>query len=273
MSPGLCPSLLFYVDALEDTELEVELKVSSRGGNFTPDVSLVKRSFALRPGRQEVLLEFGVSFSEECYGFFCFYKNPLVKIGFSAQRITGILSVFNLVNEAVSNYGRQTPPEGIGMEEFEFWCPQRRPEGRNVAMKIKPGLDVFDGANIRNGIARPTVRPNAWVAEPNDPAPAIRLTWKEPRQIRRVVIKFDTDADHPMESVLMAHPETVMPCCVRNFSLRGERGEVLYAVTGNYQTIRVIEFAEPVRTQALTLFVDHPSVDSPAAIFEILCYE
>jgi len=111
------------------------------------------------------------------------------------------------------------------------------------------------------------------VANPNDPAPAIRLTWKVPRQIRRVVIKFDTDADHPMESVLMAHPETVMPFCVRNFSLHGENGEVLYAVTGNYQTIRDIAFDGPVTTQSLTLHVEHPSENTPAAIFEILCYE
>lgn len=262
-----------YVEALEATELEVELKVSGKAGNFTPDVSLAKRRFGLRSGRQEVLLEFGVSFSEECYGFFCLYKNPLVKVAFSLQRITGVLSVFNLVNEAVSNYGRQTPPEGIGMEEFEFWCPQRRPEGLNVAMKIRPGLDVFEGKNVCNGIGRPTVRPNAWVADLKDPAPAIRLTWKAPRRIRRVVIKFDTDADHPMESVLMAHPETVMPFCVRNFSLHGENGEELYAVTGNYQTIRVVEFAEAVTTQALVLMVEHPSVNTPAAIFEILCYE
>ena len=142
-----------------------------------------------------------------------------------------------------------------------------------MAMKISPGLDAFEGKNICNGIARPTVRPNAWVADPDDAAPAIRLVWEAARRIRRVVIKFDTDADHPMESVLMAHPETVMPFCVRNFSLHGENGEVLYTAAGNYQTIRVIEFAEPVTTQELTIFVDHPSKDSPAAIFEILCYE
>jgi hypothetical protein len=273
LGAGSSPVVVVYVEALEATELEVELKVSSKAGNFTPDVSLAKRSFGLRSGRQELVLSFGVSLVEECYGFVCLYKNPLVKVAFSAQRITGVLSVFNLVNEAVSNYGRQTPPEGIGMEEFEFWCPQRRPEGLNVAMKISPGLDVFEGANVCNGVARPTVRPNAWVADPNDPAPAIRLTWKAPRQIRRVVIKFDTDADHPMESVLMAHPETAMPFCVRNFSLHGENGEVLYAVTENYQTIRDIAFDGPVTTQTLTLHVEHPSENTPAAIFEILCYE
>lgn len=272
LSPGPCPEIRIYVDVLQATELATELKVSGKPGNFTPDRSLEKKNFSLTPGRHEVVLSFDAEIVNECYGFICLYKNPLIKVAYSAQRITGILSVFNLVNEDVSNYGLQTPPEGIGMEAFEFWCPQRRPEGLNLAMKISPGLDVFDGANIRNGLARPTVRPNAWVADPGDPAPEIRLTWKEPKQIRRVVVKFDTDADHPMESVLMTHPETVMPFCVRNFIIHDCNGRVLHRETGNYQTIRTIEFPEPVTTQQLTFAVEHPSGDTPAAIFEILCY-
>ncbi|MBN9383317.1 MAG: FAD-dependent oxidoreductase [Chitinophagaceae bacterium] len=272
LSPGECPEIRIYVDVLQTTELATELKVSGKSGNFTPDRSLGKKNFTVSPGRHEIVLSFDVEIVDECYGFFCLYKNPLIKVAYSARRITGILSVFNLVNEAVSNYGLQTPPEGIGMETFEFWCPQRRPEGLNLAMKISSGLDVFDGANIRNGLARPTVRPNAWVADPGDPVPAIRLTWKELQRIRRVIIKFDTDADHPMESVLMTHPETVMPFCVRNFIIYDCEGRVLYRETGNYQTIRTIEFPEAVITQQLTITVEHPSGDTPAAIFEILCY-
>jgi len=272
LTPGATPKIRIYVDALKTTELETELKVSSKPGNFTPDSSLGKKNFSLTPGKHEILLSFDANIKDDCYGFICLYKNPLIKVAYSPQRITGILSVFNLVNEAVSNYGLQTPPEGIGMETFEFWCPQRRPEGWNLAMKISPGLDVFDGTNIRNGLARPTVRPNAWVADPADPAPAVRLTWKSPQQIRRVVVKFDTDADHPMESVLMSHPETVMPFCVRNFTIHDCNGRVLHRETGNYQTIRTMEFPEPVTPQQLTIAVEHPSGDTPAAIFEILCY-
>jgi hypothetical protein len=272
LSPGRCPEIRIYVDVLERTELSTELKISGRPGNFTPDVSLAKKNFVLVPGRYEVVLSYDANIADDCYGFFCLYKNPLIKVAYSTQRITGILSVFNLVNEAVSNYGLQTPPEGIGMEAFEFWCPQRRPEGLNLAMKISPGLDVFEGENICNGLARPTVRPNAWVADPGDPEPSVRLSWKDPQQIRRVVIKFDTDADHPMESVLMTHPEAVMPFCVRNFVIHDCSGRVLHRETGNYQTIRTIQFPEPVTTQQLTIAVEHPSGDTPAAIFEILCY-
>jgi hypothetical protein len=165
------------------------------------------------------------------------------------------------------------PVGDIGMDEFEFWCPQRRPEGFNLAMQIVPGLDVFRKGNIRNGIARPTVRPNAWVADWNDATPAIRLNWPDPKRIKKIILKFDTDIDHPMESVLMTHPESVMPFCVQNFVIYDDAGQVLYREEGNYQTIKIIGFSEPVHTRELHVVLEHPSSDTPAAIFEILCYE
>lgn len=273
LAPGKVPELKIFVHADEKTELEVELKISEKAGNFTPDRSLGKRTFALLPGTNTLLLSFAAEIPEVCYGFFCLYKNEKVKLAYSPIRITGILSVFNLVNEAVSNYGRQVPVGDIGMDEFEFWCPQRRPEGYNLAMQIIPGLDCFDGENIRNGLARPTTQPNAWVADRKDPEPAIQLNWEETKKIRRIILKFDTDADHPMESVLMTHPETVMPFCVRNFTIYDDQKNILYRKMGNYQTIQVIDLATPVSTRQLTIAVEHPSENTPAAIFEILCYE
>ncbi|WP_431210119.1 hypothetical protein ACQ86N_29215 [Puia sp. P3] len=155
----------------------------------------------------------------------------------------------------------------------EFWCPQRRPEGQNLAFSLVPGLRCFGVENIRNGIARPTVAPNAWVADLADAAPWLRIEWDGPRAIRKLVIKFDTDLDHPMESVLMTHPEYVMPFCVRNYRILDEEGKELYRKEGNYQTINVIEFEKPVTTRRLTIAVEHPSAETPAAVFEILCYE
>jgi hypothetical protein len=191
---------------------------------------------------------------------------------FSPVRISGILSVFNHINEAVSNYGKQLPPADIGVDAFEFWCPQRRPEGHNVALKINPGLMCFKAENIRNGIDRPVRQPNAWVADLKDTAPKLELTWKEAVTIQQVVIKFDTDFDHPMETVLMGHPESVMPFCVRTFTLRDEQGIIVYHKEDNYQTINRIVLDNPVHTRKLTLEVSHPEPNIPASVFEIQCY-
>jgi hypothetical protein len=55
--------------------------------------------------------------------------------------------------------------------------------------------------------------------------------------------------------------------------VRDDRGKVVYQKTGNYQTVNTIRLNEPLQTQRLTLEVEHPSAQVPAAVFEVLCYE
>jgi hypothetical protein len=206
------------------------------------------------------------------YAFVTFIKNPKVALYFTDKRVTGILSVFNSVNKAVSNYGKQTPPEDIGVEAFEFWCPKRRPEGQNIAFKYLTGVDAFKAINISNGIDRPVSKPNAWVADWNDKKPQLHIAWAEEKTIKQLDILLDTDYDHPMESVLMGHPENVMPFCVRNYLIKDDNGNVVYEKKDNYQTLNRITFDEPIITTKITIEVEHPSNEVPAAIFSVRCY-
>jgi hypothetical protein len=66
--------------------------------------------------------------------------------------------------------------------------------------------------------------PNAWVADPRDAAPHLVLDWPEPRTIARLELGFDSDFDHPMETVLMQHPEAISPFMVRRYRVRDETG-------------------------------------------------
>jgi hypothetical protein len=270
---GVVPEFTVHANASTKTQLIVELQICSRINSFTPDVLLETKTIDLTEGRNCIKIAFQATLDVAQYAFIIFRKNTDVQLQFSNKRITGILSVYNLVNKAVSNYGKQTPTEDIGIDAFEFWCPQRRPQGQNVAIKISSPLHSFGASNVANGIARPTSAPNAWVADPNDVQPQLTLQWSERKTIRRVILKFDTDFDHPMESVLMGHPENVMPFCVRNYELRDDRGRMVYSCRDNYQTMDTITFEQPLDTTKLTLHVEHPSKDVPAAVFEILCYE
>ena len=123
-----------------------------------------------------------------------------VSIKGSQTRVTGLLSVFNKHNKAVSNFGRQDPDPGLGFESFEFWVPIRRPGGQNIAMNIEPPLTCFGEENIVNGFHRPYIRPNAWVADLNVSNPNIIIEWEEPQNIGLIVLSFDTDWDYAMES-------------------------------------------------------------------------
>lgn len=269
---GAFPKIIVHPYASQPTELEVELRIASRSDNHTPDILLAAKTLALAPGRNCIHLEWDVTIAESAYAFLIFRKNENVSFRYSEKRITGVLSVFNLVNEAVSNYGRQEPTEDIGVDTFEFWCPQRRPAGLNLALKVESGLPFFAAENIRNGLQRPTNQPNAWVADPADQDPELQIRWKEPKEIGRVELSFDTDFDHPMENVLMTHPETVMPFCVQAFRVLDDAGNVLFTETTNHETRRTIRFEKPVKTSGLRIQIDHPSAQTPAALMEVRAY-
>ncbi len=255
----------------EATTLHCELRISEKQKNHTPDVTLARREFLLPAGEQYLDINFEHTLRQDQYAFITFLKNEQVWLKGSSRRLTGVLSVFNKIHQAVSNNGRQEPPEGIGIEQFEFWTPGRRPEGHNLGLHITPAIAAYAPENLTNGFTRPTHQTNAWAADPSDPAPTIRLQWEEPQKISRIQLHFDTDFDHPLESSLMGHPEAVMPFCVRNYRICDEKGNVLYEKKDNHQTINSIALQEPVVTDSLVVELEHPSAEVPAALFAVCC--
>ncbi|TLU99318.1 FAD-dependent oxidoreductase [Dyadobacter luticola] len=269
---GKVPAMTVLVEVLEDTELHVELRKSSRHFNHTPDVTFESKSYQLAKGRHEIQLDWSESFAEEAYAFVCFMKNENIKIQYSDTRVTGLLTVFNATNPAVSNYGKQEPTEDLGVDTFEFWCPQRRPEGRNIAFKLSEPISLFEPENIRNGFHRPVSSPNAWVADPQDKNPQLNIKWNEPVTISKLELVFDTDSDHPMENVIYVHPETVMPFCASEIGVYNCNDELVGSISDNHQTRRTIVFDKPVTTQHLKIRVKNTHANVPAALFEVRCY-
>ncbi|SEI57213.1 FAD dependent oxidoreductase [Dyadobacter koreensis] len=272
VSLGKMPSVTVWVDADKATELIVELRKSSKSFNHTPDVTLEAKSVSLKKGKQEITLDWKAEFDDACYAFVCFIKNEHVKIQYSETRISGIVTVFNATNPAVSNYGKQEPTEDIGVDTFEFWCPQRRPEGRNIAMKLGTEIDLFEAENLRNGLQRPIASPNAWVADYNDRNPTILLTWAEITKISTIAFVFDADYDHPMENVIFLHPETVMPFCVTDLNVYNDKNELIGSIENNHQNRKTITLSEPVLTQNLKIELANSNENTPVSIFEIRCY-
>jgi hypothetical protein len=272
MAAGRIPEMTIQAYAEKETLLHAEIRICSRTGSYTPDEQIAGFEFTLQPGKNCLKLETASRLTAEQYIFVILHKNPTVSIRRSHKRITGILSVFNTINPAVSNYGKQEPPEGSGMDSFEFWCPQRRPAGHNIAIKFGEPLDSFRAVHISNGVGRPTTGTNAWVADFRDAVPALILKWKKPVAIKKILLGFDTDFDHPMESVLMSHPERVMPFCVRNYRIYDDEGKLIAERRDNYQTTNRIELGKAVLTSELKIELEHPGDQSPAALFSVRCY-
>ena len=271
-SIGKMPSVTFWVDAVEETELSVELRKSSKSYNHTPDVTLETKSISLKKGKQEITLDWKSEFDDLCYVFVCFMKNEQVKIQYSETRISGIVTVFNATNPAVSNYGKQEPTEDIGVDTFEFWCPQRRPEGRNIAMKLGTEINLFESENLRNGFQRPIASPNAWVADYSDRNPTINFEWPEKTKISSIEFVFDADYDHPMENVIFLHPETVMPFCITEVKVYNDKNEVIGSIENNHQNRRTITLKEPAVTHNLKIELANSNENTPVSLFEIRCY-
>lgn len=269
---GKLPEITFRVNAKRKTQLDVELRVSSKPENYTPDITIEKRTIELAEGENTLNIDFGYEADQPRYIFICLMKHDDVSVKGSNQRITGLLTAYNKINKAVSNYGKQTPAEDIGVEEFEFWCPHRRPDGHNFGIQIDEGIKLFSPSNINNGIFRPTVSPNAWVADPEDNQPQLTLEWETRQKINEIILALDTDYDHPMETSLLGHPETIMPFCIQEYKILNDKSEMIYQVTDNHQTINKINFKEPITTTKLTFEVMHPSKNVPAAIFEIVVF-
>jgi FAD dependent oxidoreductase len=293
VSAGPMPEVEFLLDAAAATTLRAELRVSSNPENHTPDVVLQVVEIPLAAGSgQEVHMHFKSTFEEDRFAFVCLIHNEDVAVHLSDQRLTGVLALSQSGNKAVAKSNTQSPPPGIGIDTFEFWIPKRRPLGKNFAMKITPPLRAFPASNLTNGISRPTRASNAWVADFSQEQPILRLSWPVPQKISMIEIDFDTDFDHPMESVLMGHPERDMPFCVSDLRIiasteapksadsgRNAVGtceqtarKVVAEIIGNHQSCRVIHLSTPLVTDHLEIQVLAPSVNVPAALFAIRCF-
>lgn len=271
LKKGKVPEITVKLRTSEPTTQRVELRISSKFFNHTPDVTLEAIDLDLNSGEHTRTLSFKAEIPQTCYAFICFMKNEKTDIFTSNTLISGILSVFNKVVPAVSNWGRQEPPYDIGVETFEFWCPERRPKGQNIAMKINTGLSCFSKENLKISDYRPIEKPNAWVADLNDKAPTVTLSWKEKKEINGLTIFTDTDYDHPMESVQWGHYDDKMPFCVDSVEVISE-GEVIRSVGNNYETRIFVSFENKIMTNTLQLKLKNSLDKVPVSVMGIQVY-
>ncbi|OBQ52828.1 FAD-dependent oxidoreductase [Tamlana sp. s12] len=259
------------VNATEKTQLEVQLRVAEKQYNYTPDITLETVIIDMVPGEQMVEVPFSKALTKDQYAFVCFMANEKLKIQESNQLYSGVLAVFNGVNKAVSNNGKQTPPENIGVDAFEFWIPKRRPAGKNIAMEISPAIDAYGVQNISNGFVRPWGTANSWTAALDDKNPSLKIEWQEVEELSEISLFLDTDYDHAMETVQFGHYDDVIPFCLRNYKITSVEGEVLVEVKDNYQGLNVHKLKNKIKTKGVLIEVEHPSNNVPATIFEVVC--
>lgn len=262
---------VFEVDALETTFLEIQFRTASKNKHYTPDVTLDTEIYQLEKGQHFITFKNKVVLNEKQYAFVCLIKNENVKVRLSDERCSAIITVQNRINKAVSNYGKQEPPEGVAIESFEFWTPERRPKGKNLSFSVNPSLDIFKSEQLLNGKIRPCPdgNTNVWVASKEDSLPKIELKWDSEISIDKINLFFDCDYDHALESTLMGHPEETIPFIVSDYYIEDDKKNVISTVKGNYQAINKIEFEKEIKTKSLVFNFNKKLNDVAVSLFNI----
>lgn len=269
---GAVPSLSLYARVERAATLRAELWTSERRGNTTPDLRLSTLDVSLPSGDLvEVPLEFPVTLSAPAHYFVIVPMQPGIRLHLSKAQLPGVLTVSQKMNAAVAKSVLQVPPENFGIDAFAFWLPERRPHARNLAVRFHRPLALYDPLNVINGTNRPWRGTNAWAPAAEDQAPVLTLHWKRPTELRSITITFDTDFDHPMESVLMTHPECVMPGCVRSFRVSTVEGITLAEVEEHHHTQWALLLETPVTTAGLLIEILQHG-EAPPAIFNVSCF-
>ena len=261
-SKGKMPQFTFTVKSDVATRLTASFYTSQRFGNYTPDLCLATKDFQIPVGESALHVDFKLTLKEAQYGFVVLHKNEKISVALSSQRLTGVLSLFYRYTQ------KQSDKEGI--EEIAMYPPERRPEGKNLAMKFIPALKPFEADQLRSGLFRPAAGlTNAWVAPINDAAPMLKCEWKQPQTIRNIILWFDTDFDHPMESCLMGHPEDIMPFCVQQYKIVDDKDRILFETKDNRSSRNEIKLDKPLLTNSITIHLTRENKMTPVSIFGI----
>ncbi len=262
---GKISPMVFRFKADESTTIDVRFCISQKPGNYTPDSCLAQKKYELPYGTSEVTIDFGLSLKEANYGFILIGRNNKVEVAQSDVRVTGILSVFNR--------SVQKQNDSLGVDEIKFFVPERRPGGKNFALKTSQGPKAFDEEQLRTFVFRPNGnKTNSWVAALTDKNPSLKIEWDKPQTIRSLILWFDTDFDHAMESCLMGHPENTMPFCVQKYKISDETGQIVYETSENHHSRNEIRFEKPVQTSALTVQLYRQYENVPVSVFGIQAF-
>ena len=294
---GNLPSVRLPIKAKRKTELVVEFRGCSRPESHTPDTLLERLVVPIHPqesftgelkeaptdrgaavcvqeeiqtalDHHDVELTFLNALSESQYGFLCLLANEQIEVGVSDEVLCGVSTVVHKQDNRVNKSSVQKHQPEIGIDGFEFWIPERRPQGKNIAAHFSPPLEIYDAQQLANGFRRPTSSPNCWMPAHDDETPQIELRWDQPQSMSRLVLNFDTDFDHSMEQVLMGHPERVMPLVPQQFEILID-GKVVARESEHYQTRYVLEVDSKDKLETILVRFGGPS---EFAVTQIDCY-
>ncbi|KAF5235606.1 hypothetical protein FAUST_6974 [Fusarium austroamericanum] len=269
ISQGPVPKFSITAMSVDSTELTVQLRGSEKPYNYTPEVILAEKRFSLDPGENHLVIDFEIENPQTQYVFLAFMQNESVALCTSKTRVSALMTV--------EHECTQSPPSDVGVDEFERWTPVRRPMGHNLALTLEPPLQAWGVQNVCNGVTRPTKRTNCWVPGSGPDRKLLKVFWSNPVEVSKVVVCFDTDYDHALESVLRGHPERTIPFCVKKWRLLdlSEGEKELYVEDENHMSRRevVLDSRRKLTNLGVEILELNGGESVLGGIFEVRVYE
>lgn len=271
LKAGALPKFRVTVMAVEDTILSVQLRGSIKPYNYTPETAIAKAEYPLQSGSNDLHIDFGDAKNpQEQYVFLSFMQNESVALATTNTRVSAMMTVEHECTQA--------PEDDVGVDTFERWTPVRRPMGHNLALAVDPPLKAWSIDNVRTGVARPTKRTNCWVPRADAQGrKRLQISWQQAVKVKRVVVHFDTDFDHALESVLRGHPERTIPFCTKAWRLldvSDGKETVLFTEDDNHHSRQEVILDAAVVTDKLAVEILelHGDENIQGGIFEVRAY-
>lgn len=240
-----------FVKAQENTQLNVEIRKSNKIQNHTPDIIIKKINISVNKGISKVTIPLSKEFAGDGYRFLCLMENEAIEVGLSDIRPTGLLTIWQKGDKKVSTQAKQEADPKLGVDSFEFWTPERRPKGKNIAFKARKPLHIYNKDHLIAGIIRPFNQPNAWMMSADEDA-KIDLKWQEKQKISELNIYLDCDYDHPLESVQYSHHDRIMPFLPSDIEIYADN-KLIKCITNNHAAMVRIKWNDDFLSDNLSI--------------------
>jgi hypothetical protein len=262
IDPGL-DAVEFLLDAVDGTELVVDLYDPVLGQNYVPRELIVTHTVPVAPGKNQwVRVDLSFQPSRAQNAFLLIHANPDVTLHVADRPTPGVLCLTRV----------PLRPRDEAPQRLREWSDAGLLR-RTFCFRSGP-TEAFAPSRALDGFQRPHAGPHMWVS---DTLPAtLELSWPSPVRIGRVDVLADDDVN---EDLINLHhhrtPFEVMPTLVRDYRLevRQDGGWRTASEVRANRRRRNVHDVEPVTTDALRIVVDTSNGTPFAHVVAVRVYE
>ncbi|MGP5006669.1 FAD-dependent oxidoreductase [Brachybacterium tyrofermentans] len=254
------------LDAVEDTELLIELHSVGRPQNYLPAARERSVVVPVGRGRSWARADLGWEPGEAQNAVVVLRRNPLLEVH-QAERVEP---------GTVTMRHRDLPPDEATPEQWRYW--KETLHGHGICFRATTPTRAFAPEQAIGGYARPYGGPAMWVSADaaEDPQPWLQLDWADPQEITTVDLVLDDDVN---EDLINLHhhrtPDDTMPTLVHTARLEalvdGQWQEIA-RMEENRERHRSFPLAHPMRTGSLRVVVDEMNGAPTARIVSLRVY-